>query len=603
MNSILKEERLLTLFDRYMPLPLENEEQMSYRDYYSRKVKNLEQSEFLIPVLGVQGAGKSSFLNALLMEDLILPVDADETTSIPVEIRYSKEKNGQMEVYFNNRDDIVKLEEPKQLEQYAHNAYNYGNEKNVSHIVIYSVNELLKNDVVFVDLPGVSSLTHANVATTMNYIDRLSAAIFLLRTVPPITRSEYVFLNTVWPKLSTAWFIQNQWNDESSKEVEDGLIHNKSVLEKIVTNHPNSDQHIDIRIVNVYQAMSSRFTNDDKGLEESGIMIFSEYIKKIGQSWKQLLKESFYTELQELIDQLTFKLGESKRKLNLDRREARREYRKQERALEDAINENKLIISKLNFKIRQLEADLHQFAQAESKKQAENLRNEMRRVTGSNIVDGEILTKVFQDHQKEVALEAIEALNEKLYEVRKQLETDLESLQINYKVEGFDHYEQFSKASALKFEKGLGAGVGIGGTLAGGKLGAYIGGVIGGPLGVAVGGAVGIGVSLLSFTLGNKSRKMIGEHRGKVTFEQLEEPINRFREALQSSIVKEVTTYFEDVSRSLDEFTQMQRQQLEQEAKEYELMRELSEEERQEEQNKLEENLIYLSNVSEVLKK
>ena len=41
-------------------------------------------------VIGCPGAGKSTFLNAVLFGDIILPVDADETTRIPTGVRYGE---------------------------------------------------------------------------------------------------------------------------------------------------------------------------------------------------------------------------------------------------------------------------------------------------------------------------------------------------------------------------------------------------------------------------------------------------------------------------------------------------------------------------------
>ena len=54
---------------------------------FRKSVADLDSDECVIPVLGTQGAGKSSFLNAVLFGDIVLPVDADETTCIPTVVR------------------------------------------------------------------------------------------------------------------------------------------------------------------------------------------------------------------------------------------------------------------------------------------------------------------------------------------------------------------------------------------------------------------------------------------------------------------------------------------------------------------------------------
>lgn len=103
------------------------------------------------------------------------------------------------------------------MEKYVHNDYNEANNLKVSKIVLYNKSDVLKDDIVLVDLPGVGSLTPQNQKTTLEYVDKLTAGIFLIRTNPPITRSEKSFINALWPKLANTIFVQNKWNDEVLK--------------------------------------------------------------------------------------------------------------------------------------------------------------------------------------------------------------------------------------------------------------------------------------------------------------------------------------------------------------------------------------------------
>lgn len=58
-----------------------------------------DNKELIIPVLGMQGMGKSTLINAILKED-IMPSEADETTCVPVEVKYGETE--QAEVYFSS---------------------------------------------------------------------------------------------------------------------------------------------------------------------------------------------------------------------------------------------------------------------------------------------------------------------------------------------------------------------------------------------------------------------------------------------------------------------------------------------------------------------
>ena len=174
---------------------------------FQKSVTDLDSSECVIPVLGTQGAGKSSFLNAVLFGDIVLPVDADETTCILTEIRYGADDKPKAVVVFSSgeRHDVSCSEEG--LGEYVHQTKNPGNKKGVAHIEIFLKNDVLKQGIVLVDLPGVGSITAANQKTTLEYLKGCPAAIFMLRTVPPITNSESVFIQGALPLMGRVFWV------------------------------------------------------------------------------------------------------------------------------------------------------------------------------------------------------------------------------------------------------------------------------------------------------------------------------------------------------------------------------------------------------------
>ena len=248
--------------------------------------KILRTDNFTIPILGVQGAGKSSLLNAILMDDIVLPVDSDETTCIPTEIIYSEENNKEVEVYFfDGRIEKTTCDE-NGLKKYVHQEDNSDNEKGVKCIKVYRNSKLLRNGVTFVDLPGVGSLSENNVKTTIDYIKNSTGAIFLLRTTPPITNSESIFIKMIWPLLAKVFFVQNQWNDETLEEVEDGKDHSLIVLNKIANESNLHKSDVDIDIVNIYHSLTAKVTEDSSGLEKSGLVDLESKIIEFMKSWK-----------------------------------------------------------------------------------------------------------------------------------------------------------------------------------------------------------------------------------------------------------------------------------------------------------------------------
>lgn len=159
--DLIKDERFHTLLEKY----LNNDNQgVNYKEYFKHFIENLNKKEILVPVLGIQGAGKSSFLNSILMEDNILPTDVDETTCVPVEVRYGENIHEAIVYYLNGNKVSIHVNE---LDKYVHNDYNAANNLNVAKIVLHNKSDVLKENIVLVDLPGVGSLTPQN---QKNYI-------------------------------------------------------------------------------------------------------------------------------------------------------------------------------------------------------------------------------------------------------------------------------------------------------------------------------------------------------------------------------------------------------------------------------------------------
>ncbi len=263
-------------------------------DLLQSYIEKIKTPECYIAILGIQGAGKSSLLNALLFGDEILPVAVEETTCIPTLVRrpYQEESIG-AEIHFSDgRVEQIPLER-QFLEKVVDNRYNPRNIMDVSFVVCRTDSKLLEEGFVFVDLPGVGSLTAKNEQTTLRFLQKTHVGIFLLRTVPPITESEAGFIKVAWPRLQESIFVQNLWAKETEREVQEGMSHNERVLAKIAENqHTNPPQKI--LPVNVAIACQSSFNKDEYGKESSGLTILENHIREYAQvsSMQFLYQES-----------------------------------------------------------------------------------------------------------------------------------------------------------------------------------------------------------------------------------------------------------------------------------------------------------------------
>ena len=542
-----KNTEFLHLADVYTPLSSELGKTITHEEYYGQKISNIEVAEFLVPVLGLQGAGKSSLLNALLMDELVLPVDADETTCIPVEIRYGHKEDGRCDVYFQDGRSPIHLTSPSDIEQYVHNNYNLGNEKGVSHIVVYKDNSLLETGLVLVDLPGVGSLTEKNVQTTMRYIEKLAAAIFLLRTVPPITRKERTFLSVVWPKLTTAWFVQNQWDDESEEEVTEGKEHNVKVLQAVADAHKTNGD-LDIMVVNVYQAMRGRLGKNDVVFKHSGILELWSKISTMATNWRALLKQSFFESIQMKMNEIRTKIAKDQEALKLSSEDLLRWHKEEEANYDNKVEENRARIEGIEAKILNYRQELKKYAVKQSQVQMENLRSEMQRVIGQGIVDGVLLNRAYQECLEEARGNLVELLSDKLLDVQEELTTDLENLEVRNEFGQFTTLGEFKKEEKMKIEKALPSA----GNVVGGIVPLLILGT--GP----VGWVVGIGGALLGGWLGGKFKKHISNERRKTTIRDLEKPLQQFRRDVEDGMKRQIQNLFDRIDTSLAEFCKEQ---------------------------------------------
>ena len=536
--DLIQDERFNTLLEKY----LSSESQgIDYQEYFKHFIENLNKKEIIVPVLGIQGAGKSSFLNSILMEDNILPTDVDETTCVPVEVRYGDNVNEAIIYYLNDYKETVNVEN---LEKYVHNDYNKANHLQVSKIVLYNKSEVLKDNIVLVDLPGVGSLTPENQRTTLEYINKLVAGIFIIRTNPPITRTEKNFINALWPKLSNTIFVQNKWNDESYEDASEAKEHNEGILSSISYAH-NQEKEVKVNIVNVYESVKAKFTKDVVLYDKSGIVNVIEDIKNISKEYNKdlgaTLNQKVYEALKNINDKInTYKI------LSLN------ESNENSLQKEEKIKEIKLILSENKKKIRSCRSyadeEMENIIENSSKiirENIENLRLDLRRIVNKGIVDGNRLSLIY----KEISDKAINNIMDDVLTLISNLIKKLNGELGDITVKGFDGtYENisfFNKESSIKFEKSLPAALGVSTGIVG-TIGAI--GILG-PAGILV----GMGISLAFSLIGDHMRKKIVEDRANYTLKDLEPMIEDFECYLKEEIIDDLRAKGQEVDDSIKE--------------------------------------------------
>jgi len=514
---------------------------------FAKSAEDIAARECLIPVLGTQGAGKSSFLNAVLFGDILLPVDADETTCIPTAVKYGADEKPQAFVVFDSGDRKKVPCSEAGLSEFVHQEKNPGNQKGVACIEILLHHPLLKDGIVFVDLPGVGSITAANQKTTTDYLQKCTAAIFMLRTVPPITQSESVFIQGALPLMGRVFWVQNQWTDESKDEVNEGRAHNHKVLQDIAVrlNIPKTSI-AEPDVVCVKRALDGRVSDNAAMVEKSGINAFRDSVVAFAKDWR---KEIFAGKKADCITMLSAAAETARKRheqLVGDADAERAKIVAEKRKVEEILENNTKLVREARDYLADRETELRGLIASECQKCVENIRNGIRATIDQGVVGGAQLNKAFADYTNRGNEEVFNVIQPAFLDVSNEVmrmlaglkECSLQSdaLKASKNVRG-----GFTEKTKVHETYKLAGGIvgGVGGIFAGVKAGAAVGTLIGGPVGTAIGAAAGLVTTLLVGIFGSacgaQMRKIHLEQQKETARTELFEAASNFSGKLQKS--------------------------------------------------------------------
>ncbi|MCF4969981.1 dynamin family protein [Nostoc sp. CMAA1605] len=187
-------------------------------------VKNLNQGVFRLLVLGDMKRGKSTFINALIGEN-VLPNAVNPCTAILTVLRYGENK--QVTVNFNDNRQPEQLEfkefkqkytidpkEAKKLEEERKSAF-----AEVSYAVVEYPLELLSKGLEIIDSPGLNDTESRN-ELSLGYINNCHAILFVMRASQPYTLAERRYLeNYIKDRGLTVFFIINGWD-----QIQEGML-------------------------------------------------------------------------------------------------------------------------------------------------------------------------------------------------------------------------------------------------------------------------------------------------------------------------------------------------------------------------------------------
>ena len=219
----------------------------------------LEEEAFNLVVLGQFKRGKSTFINALLGEN-ILPTAIVPLTSVVTILRYGPKLKVEVD-YMNDRVEQIDL---TGLPAFITERENPQNKKGVKEVTVFYPSQYLKGGVRIIDTPGAGSIYSHNTEAAYAYLPYVDAGIFVVSVDPPLSKSEHQFLKDVREFVDKVFFVLNKVDQVSDSDQKESLEFTVRVIEEEV-----GQGKVRIYPLSARWALEGKKAGDDLLLERS----------------------------------------------------------------------------------------------------------------------------------------------------------------------------------------------------------------------------------------------------------------------------------------------------------------------------------------------
>lgn len=232
---------------------------------------DIANNQYTIVVVGEFKRGKSTFINALL-GDSLLPMDILPETATINAVSYSD--SPVLTVVHNDGHEEIGEPTYDYLKQFSARQ-KVDKASDVKYIKLGYPLEMLKNNVVLVDTPGVSDINEQRSEVTYGFIPKANAVIFLLDSRSPLKRTEKEFIEEKLLKLgvNNIMFIANNYDAVDDDEEEDFLddLHQRLMNAFKMDSKEAMLREISLYPLSALYALNGILKGDDKLIAFSGI--------------------------------------------------------------------------------------------------------------------------------------------------------------------------------------------------------------------------------------------------------------------------------------------------------------------------------------------
>lgn len=336
---------------------------------YSSQIEQWTNGTFNVVVIGEIKKGKSSFVNALLDTENLVPIDSDVATSTIFRVSYAEEVS--YKVHFTKASHKQALSiSATELADYGTEKGNPGNEKQVEYIEVNHPSPLLKAGITITDTPGLGALFAGHKMATYQQIPMADAVFFICdSTSAPIGRLDLEYMRDILKMTPNMYMVQTKVHAADEAKVNSRMAENKAI---ICENFKVKESDIPYFMTDAGTYFDGKRLENEELIEGSGYPRLHQFLMQDLLSAKDALLElRIQTYISSYVLELKEALSNKKSILAADTEKKRKELSEgllqSQRELEDW---NLVGFPKLK---RQVDASFRTISR-ESKKQCDELR-------------------------------------------------------------------------------------------------------------------------------------------------------------------------------------------------------------------------------------
>ena len=200
--------------------------------------------QYDVVVCGEVKKGKSSFINAIIGDDL-LPVNTDVATSQVFRIVNDTQERYELVFIDGSRRKIKREDMTKYGSQVAANKDGLPQfEVAIDFIEVHYPIEFLPKNIAIVDTPGIGAVYADHEQITRRYLAKASAVIFIMDPQNPLTAPEKAFAESALSVTSRIVFVMTKMDNYDAEYIVNMMRRNEEILQPIVGKVWNKEVHV-----------------------------------------------------------------------------------------------------------------------------------------------------------------------------------------------------------------------------------------------------------------------------------------------------------------------------------------------------------------------